>query len=68
MEYRSRRLFDGENMPRKRLEGRSSAKLSVWRKIATTPDRSGKCARPVTTGRDTLAPGSRCLRATRGCG
>ncbi|EGX13009.1 hypothetical protein ECSTECS1191_5168 [Escherichia coli STEC_S1191] len=26
MEYRSRRLFDGENMPRKRLEGRSSEK------------------------------------------
>ncbi|EHW83675.1 hypothetical protein ECDEC10F_6137 [Escherichia coli DEC10F] len=26
MEYRSRRLSDGENMPRKRLEGRSSEK------------------------------------------
>ncbi|EIF5326834.1 hypothetical protein ABDS71_004302 [Salmonella enterica] len=24
VEYRSRCLFDGENMPRKRLEGRSS--------------------------------------------
>ncbi|ENA42946.1 hypothetical protein ECP03018674_5310 [Escherichia coli P0301867.4] len=26
MEYRSRRLFDGKAMPRKRLEGRSSEK------------------------------------------
>ncbi|END21230.1 hypothetical protein ECP03018678_5007 [Escherichia coli P0301867.8] len=26
MEYRSRRLFDGEDMPRKRLEGRSLEK------------------------------------------
>ncbi|EIN33865.1 hypothetical protein ECFRIK1990_6193 [Escherichia coli FRIK1990] len=26
VEYRSRRLFDGEDMPRKRLEGRSSEK------------------------------------------
>jgi hypothetical protein len=39
---------------------------SGGRKIATTPDRSGKCARPVTTGRGTLAPGSGYPRAPRG--
>jgi hypothetical protein len=44
-------------MPRKRLEGQTSAKASGWRKLIQTPDRSGKGARPVTAGRGTLAPG-----------
>ncbi|TBL86950.1 hypothetical protein EYY95_11620 [Hafnia alvei] len=55
MEYRSRRLFDGKDMPRKRLEGRS-LRASGLRKITTTPNRRGENARPVATGCGTLAP------------
>ncbi|EGN7000110.1 hypothetical protein ISL76_003474 [Escherichia coli] len=58
MEYRSRRLFDGKAMPRKRLEGRSSERATGWRTLSLTPAGSGKSARPVPAGRGTLTTGS----------
>ena len=41
VEYRSRRLFDGENMPRKRLEGRSSEKGDRLAYTVTDASRAG---------------------------
>ncbi len=52
VEYRSR-LFDGENMPRKRLEGRSSERATGWRTLSPVPASKAPCARRtgLTTGR-----------------
>ncbi|HCQ9025588.1 TPA: hypothetical protein OMI62_004869 [Escherichia coli] len=51
MEYRSRCLFDGKAMPRKRLEGRSSEKGD---RLAYTVTDAGRGA--LTTGSVPAAP------------
>jgi len=54
VEYRSRRLFDGKAMPRKRLEGRSSEKGDG---LAYTAG-AVKAPVPCPAGRGTLTTGS----------
>ncbi|EJU0054106.1 hypothetical protein N4E43_004766, partial [Escherichia coli] len=46
------------DMPRKRLEGRSSERATGWRTLSLTPAWSGKSVRPVPAGRGTLTTGS----------